>query len=233
VPDADNGEQLMNGIAWTQGLIGAVSLRKAALIAAAVVGGTLVLNGCAVNVADDADIAASPTAPSTAGATPDPTVCTDMSYHPSETSVDMSIYNGTDQVLTMVPDLTFHTDGGPNEDAHWDKRPPETLQPGECAEVTAYNNNGDGDTMGLTINATYTMPDGTYVPFSVEQVSARGVGFNPTVFAPSPVPSFNEENDANGSNGWKGTPVGSFVILNSDDVGVSHVHAALKLVPAP
>jgi hypothetical protein len=110
-----------------------------------------------------------------------PFSCT-SGYSKSVDSMDISMYNATDQMLTLDPSLTGHY--GTSE--HWATQPPATIAPGQCAYMTGYESNLAGV---LTLHAVYVTPDGDYVPFMASdqlQVANRSVFTNaPTFVTPS------------------------------------------------
>lgn len=75
----------------------------------------------------------------------------------------MTIQNDTGQVLTLDSANTGRADIG-----HWGAQPLSTLQPGHCEELTGYSDSPLGD---FYLTATYRLPDGTYLPFSVDSGS--------------------------------------------------------------
>jgi hypothetical protein len=94
--------------------------------------------------------------------------CT-SNYHAGFLSIDMTIRNGTNKTLTLVPDLTGHIGTG-----HWANQPLPTLAPGQCENINGYTDNP----FAMYLEATYTLPDGSYVPFdeATNGVTPRGNG---------------------------------------------------------
>jgi Putative Ig domain len=154
--------------------------------------------------------AISPAAPTVSGS--DSTVCT-SSYDTHGASIDMSVYNGTGQTLTLVPALTGHN----GISGHWGTQPPATLAPGQCADVTGYSDNPVGS---FSIHAVYQMSNGDFVPFTAETTG------NPitdsTVF--SAEPSFDTGYDT-----WTGQQDPAYNILGNYITGSFHEHVSMKL----
>ncbi len=204
--------------------------RRFGLSAAAVAAVALAATGCATSspasLAGSMPPAARPATVSHSTATPlatlgaaaaaDPQTCT-SSYDKSGQSLDVSMYNSTSQVLTLDPALTGHI----GRSDHWDTRPPATLQPGQCAEMTAYESNATGY---FVVSAVYTMPNGDYVVFSADNhnnvVDATAVfSAAPTFLAP----------DGGNYTGWKGSMDTKYQIRQGIWTGYYHSHIALML----
>lgn len=141
----------------------------------------------------------------------DPTVCT-SGYSKGGYSLDVSMYNGTDQTLTLDPDLTGHN----GYDEHWATRPPATLAPGQCANMSAYTDNM-ADKLGL--HAGYRMANGDFVPFSTDTYQGPN---NSLVY--SSQPSFDWSHFA-----WTGTQDDAYNIQGTWAGGYFHMHVTLKV----
>jgi hypothetical protein len=159
---------------------------------------------------------AAPTDRAPASAVPaagnDPTICAG-DYVKGELSIDASMYNGTDQTLTLDPALTGHE----GTDEHWGTQPPATLAPGQCAQMDAYTDDIAG---GLEIRAVYRMANGDFVPFSADK-SAGGAD-NAEVFTSAPT--------YDGSTyEWTGQQDPRYNIWGNTETTSVHDHPHLKL----
>jgi hypothetical protein len=141
----------------------------------------------------------------------DPTDCT-TGYNSGEVSVDISMYNATDQTLTLDPGLSGHN--GNNE--HWGTQPPATLTPGQCARMSAYSDITD-EPVGA--HAIYEMPNGNFVVFAADSHNSRETS---TVFTAEPILNW-------GSATWTGPQDPTYNIHQTTDTGNFHVHVALQL----
>lgn len=142
----------------------------------------------------------------------DPTVCT-SSYDHSASSVDVSMYNGTNSPLTLDPALTGHD--GTNE--HWAQQPPTTILPGQCADMNAYSSDM---MMPLAAYAVYTLPDGSFVPFMGDLYGNDT--FNTEVFSAAPQLDHSDYV-------WSGTQNPAYNIEGNWVNGDVHRHFTMKL----
>lgn len=134
--------------------------------------------------------------------------CT-SNYHAGVQSVDMTIQNNTGQVLILDSGHTGRADIG-----HWGAQPPTTLAPGACAELTGYSDSPIGD---FYLTATYRLPNGTYIPFSVDSGSDS---YNGLVFTASGMSGVS-------TGGMSGQQDFDWVIDNPTHSGTMHVHYTL------
>ena len=141
----------------------------------------------------------------------DPSVCT-TSWDMSDGSIEVSMYNGTGQTLTLLPDVTGHN--GINQ--HWHKQPPATLAPGQCATMSAYTSDV---AEALGVHAVYQMPDSDFVPFTADTHNGSE---GSTVFSEEPTYNWS-------TPGWTGTQDPLYNIWGQTTGGTVHVHVALKL----
>jgi hypothetical protein len=161
-------------------------------------------------------LAVTPTSggPLRAGAS-DPEVCT-SSYDHSAQSVDVSMYNGTDEPLTVDPALTGHNGTG----EHWAQQPPTIIEPGQCADMNAYSPDA---LSGLAAYAVYTLPNGSFVPFMGDIFGASDNNpYDSQVFSSAP-----QLDDS--SYNWSGTQDPSYNIQGNWVNGDLHRHIVLKL----
>jgi hypothetical protein len=142
----------------------------------------------------------------------DPTVCT-TDYAKSASSVDVSMYNGTDSPLTLDPALTGHDGTG----EHWGQQPPTTIAPGHCADMNAYSPNM---LSSLAAYAVYTLPNGSFVPFMGDIYGNSP--FNSEVF--SSAPQLDHSNYV-----WSGTQDPAYNIQGNWVNGDVHRHFTMKL----
>ena len=117
----------------------------------------------------------------------------------------MTIQNNTGQVLTLDSGHTGRADIG-----HWGAQPPTTLASGACAELTGYSDSPIGD---FYLTATYRLPDGTYIPFSVDSGSDN---YNRLVFTASGMSGVS-------TDGMSGQQDFDWVIDNPTHSGTMHV----------
>ena len=139
--------------------------------------------------------------------------CT-SNYHAGVQSVDMTIENTTGQVLTLDSANTGRADIG-----HWGQQPATTLQPGACEELTGYSDSPLGD---FYLTATYRLPDGTYIPFSVDSGSDD---YNRTAFTSSGMSGVS-------TDGMSGQQDFAWNINNPTHSGTVHVHYTLTATPS-
>lgn len=139
--------------------------------------------------------------------------CT-SNYHAGVQSVDMTVQNNTGQVLTLDAAHTGRADIG-----HWGAQPSSTLQPGQCEELTGYSDSPIGD---FYLTATYRLPDGTYIPFSVDSGSDS---YNGLVFTSSGM-SGVATGDLSGQQDF------DWSITNPTHSGSMHVHYTLDAEPS-
>jgi hypothetical protein len=125
------------------------------------------------------------------------------------TSVDLVIKNNGDVPLTYQPSLSGPSTG------HWNRRPADVLQPGQCEIVNAY---APADMWVFYLNVVYSTPSGDYVPFSGLANSTMN-RYTTTVFAGAP--SYDED-----SHQWNGT-VDPAHSISGTDSGVLHTHYVL------
>jgi hypothetical protein len=141
----------------------------------------------------------------------DPTVCT-TGYDESALSLDVSMYNATDEPLTLDPALTGHNGTG----EHWNHQPPAVILPGQCADMNAYSSDGAS---GFAVFATYTTPKGDFVPFTASIFG--NADYNSSVF--SAAPSFSDHTYT-----WSGQQDPAYNIDGAVTAGRAHRHVTEK-----
>jgi hypothetical protein len=181
------------------------------IIAAAGLVGALAVAG--VGASAGAANAATP-APATGGphvATVQDGGCT-SSWTKGWTSVDLVINNNTSFPLTFDGALSGPSTG------HWNDRPAETLQPGQCEVVNAY---APTDVHIFNLNVVYSTPWGDYMPFQ-GMANCTSPGFNPDVFQNQPTYHSSDES-------WSGAIDSRYSITSSGQIGNLHTHYTLNL----
>ena len=139
--------------------------------------------------------------------------CT-SNYHAGVQSVDMTIENTTGQVLT----LDSGTPAGPTSGTGARSRRPPAA--GACEELTGYSDSPLGD---FYLTATYRLPDGTYIPFSVDSGTDDYNGI-----------AFTEQRDERGEHRRHVGPAGLRLEHQQPDPQRDlHVHYTLVAHPAP
>jgi len=134
------------------------------------------------------------------------------SYTHGWTSVDMIITNNTDFVLNFESDLSGPSTG------HWNQRPLQVLQPGQCEVVNAY---ATTDVDIFNLNVVYSTTWGDYFPFE-GTANGTALTFNPNVF--DGVPQYHKNNQY-----WSGAIDSRYTISATSHSGYLHTHYDLTV----
>ncbi len=124
----------------------------------------------------------------------------------------MVITNNTGFPLTLDPDITGPSTG------HWNERPADTLEPGQCEVVNA---NAPTDVHIFNLNVVYDTPWGDYMPFE-GTANSSSPSFNSYVFDGQPTYHSNDYD-------WTGAVDSRYSITSQGQDGDLHTHFKLGL----